>query len=542
MNDEKIKFAIYSRKSKFTEKGDSIENQIKMCRDYIDINFMGVNKDIFVYEDEGFSGKNLNRPEFQKMMRDCKFFKFNYIVVYRLDRISRNVGDFANLTEELTKYQTSFICIKEQFDTSTPMGRAMMNIAMVFAQLERETIAERIKDNMHMMSKDGKWNGGHTPLGYKSIKHTCFENGKTKKYCTLAFDEEQIGLVKIIFNKYKELRSISSLEKYMLEKKYLTQNGKDWNKTNLKRVLTNPVYCIADIESYNYFKNLGCNICFNIEDCDGERGLISYNKKDKSGRANPYEKWIIAISEHKGLFTGKEWLEIQEIIKNNATLCWGGKQIGETKRTFNKEATLSGILKCKCGAWMRPKKNGSNYMFYMCTKKEKSKKKDCDIRNLNAYVTDNLVLDEIFSFDKDGSIINKQIKRIKEENSKANKNVDNEYKKLLKKKDDNNKAINNLVVTLSMNVSSETISVINNQITALTLENNEIDIKLKELEYDAVKKNEKDLILKDISETINYMKNNFNNLSIENRRNLLKKIIERVEWDGENIDIFIKNC
>ena len=88
---------------------------------------------------------------------------FDIIVVYRLDRISRNVGDFASLIEKLNKKNTSFVCVKEHFDTGNSMGRAMMNIVAVFAQLERETIAERIKDNMYLLAKEGHWLGRTTP-------------------------------------------------------------------------------------------------------------------------------------------------------------------------------------------------------------------------------------------------------------------------------------------------------------------------------------------------------------------------------------------
>ena len=104
------------------------------------------------------------------MMSSARKTPFDYIVVYRLDRISRNVGDFATLIEELNGMNTAFICIKEQFDTSTPMGRAMMNIAAVFAQLERETIAERVRDNLILLARTGRWLGGVTPLGYQGEK------------------------------------------------------------------------------------------------------------------------------------------------------------------------------------------------------------------------------------------------------------------------------------------------------------------------------------------------------------------------------------
>ena len=118
-------YAVYSRKSKFTGKGESIENQIELCREYISRVFgEDDEKKIAVYEDEGYSGKNTARPAFKKMMKDAQQRKFKSVVVYRLDRISRNIGDFSSLIEELSRLDIDFVSIREQFDTSSPMGRA----------------------------------------------------------------------------------------------------------------------------------------------------------------------------------------------------------------------------------------------------------------------------------------------------------------------------------------------------------------------------------------------------------------------------------
>ncbi len=116
------------------------------------------------------------------MMTAAKDRKFKAIVVYRLDRISRNISDFSSLIEELGRLGIDFVSIRESFDTSSPMGRAMMYIASVFSQLERETIAERIRDNMHELAKTGRWLGGTTPTGYasESVKSITVD-GKTKK-------------------------------------------------------------------------------------------------------------------------------------------------------------------------------------------------------------------------------------------------------------------------------------------------------------------------------------------------------------------------
>ena len=132
--------AIYVRKSIKTGKGESIKSQIDMCRQYANDRDIVVDNS-FIYYDEGYSGKDFNRPQFKQMLNDLNKNNFNILLCYRLDRISRNVSDFSSVLDTLQEYKVDFISIKEQFDTSTPMGRAMIYIASVFAQPERETIA-----------------------------------------------------------------------------------------------------------------------------------------------------------------------------------------------------------------------------------------------------------------------------------------------------------------------------------------------------------------------------------------------------------------
>lgn len=145
----KKRIAIYSRKSKYTNTGDSVGNQIELAQEYIKTHYPEdeYKVEVEIFEDEGFSGGNIDRPQFQKMLKIERENHYDVLIAYRLDRISRNIADFSNLMNELTKLHTDFVSIKEQFDTRTPMGRAMMFIASVFAQLEREVIAERIRDN-----------------------------------------------------------------------------------------------------------------------------------------------------------------------------------------------------------------------------------------------------------------------------------------------------------------------------------------------------------------------------------------------------------
>ena len=240
-------YAIYSRKSKFTGKGESIENQIELCKNNLKNKYNINEEDIKVYQDEGFSGYNTNRPQFQMMMKDIKDRKIKCVIVYRLDRISRNVADFCNLKNEFLKYNVDFISVTENFDTSTPMGSAMLMISSVFAQLERDTIAERIRDNMYELAKTGRWLGGNTPLGYKSQKvENLSLDGKRRSLYKLEIIPEEAETIKLIWNKMSELKGLAKVESYLLQQGIKTRNGNNFTRFSLVSILKNPVYAIAD--------------------------------------------------------------------------------------------------------------------------------------------------------------------------------------------------------------------------------------------------------------------------------------------------------
>lgn len=307
---KKIIIAIYSRKSKSTDQGESIDTQINLCKEYIKRIYGDVEVEIVIYnEGEGFSGGDSERKKFNQLIRDAKKKKYNVLICYRLDRVARSVADFSDLIEELNSNQISFISVKEQFDTSTPMGRAMMYIASVFAQLEREIGAERIKDNMRELAKSGRWLGGTTPTGYKSegyellhIKEINEENEverKIKKAFMLKQIEEEIIVINLIFKKFLELKSQTSLETFLLNNDIKTKNGKTFTRFTLRCILTNPVYAKNDIDMYNYFIDRGVEIFSRKEDFDGQYGIMAYNKtkqqKHKANIKNDITDWIVAV-------------------------------------------------------------------------------------------------------------------------------------------------------------------------------------------------------------------------------------------------------
>ena len=162
-----MKIAIYARKSKETDTGESINNQINMCKDYFNRQYNDCTFEVF--EDEGFSGGNINRPAFKRMMQLARHKQFDIITCYKIDRISRNTLDFLTIFEELKEYDIKLVSITEGFDPSTPAGKMMMSMISSMAEMERMNIAQRVKDNMTGLAKLGSWSGGTTPTGYRSV-------------------------------------------------------------------------------------------------------------------------------------------------------------------------------------------------------------------------------------------------------------------------------------------------------------------------------------------------------------------------------------
>ena len=317
------KIAIYSRKSRFTGKGESVENQIEMCRSYISTRLPELaDREITVYEDEGFSGSNLNRPQFQQMMADASAGKISTILVYRLDRISRNTADFTSLIRDLEDKGIDFVSIREQFDTTTPAGRAMMYMSSVFSQLERETIAERIRDNMHQLARTGRWLGGVPPTGYASQPaHTVDAFRRKHRISHLIVIPQEADDVYTIYSAFLATGSLTGTAALLHQQRLLTKNGRPYSRYTIKAILKNPVYASADQDTLAYFQSRGALVASPPECFDGIGSIMAYNKTlQRAGRAhkqNPVSQWIIAVGNHQSLISGRDWVTVQNIFERN---------------------------------------------------------------------------------------------------------------------------------------------------------------------------------------------------------------------------------
>ena len=543
-NKDNRKIAIYSRKSKFTGKGESTHNQIEACKRKIDLTFEDVDlkNDVIVYEDEGFTGYNTNRPAFQRMLKDIKDNHIKAIAFYKLDRISRNVSDFSNLLNELDNYNVSFLSATENIENITPTGRAMMFMTSVFAQLERDTIAERIRDNMLELAKTGRWLGGITPTGFKSeqVENITVE-GKKRKLYKLSPIESEVRIVKSLFDKMLELKSQTKLETYTLQNDIKTKNNKVYTRWGLKNILTNPVYAVADKDTLEYFRNFGVEIYAEESDFDGIHGLMVYNKTDHKRKTcvvrKEVEDWIVSVGKHEGIVSGKEWVEVQNILDKNSDMRY--------RKPSVTNALLSGILRCShCGSYMRIKlrdkksvtDDGRRVYDYMCELKDKSRGQKCKCKNINGIEADEAVMNEIKKITVPTSKFYSSLKRISATAFTKDEKNNDELKTLNLQIKKNEREISALLEKMKY-IDIEILDDVSKEIKRLKEVNVGLQNRMKELtNYNYNEINDKDtaeLVL----DILNTYFDSFDTLDLMTKRSMIKTLISSVTSDGENLTI-----
>lgn len=545
-NNEKKYYGVYARKSKFTGKGESIDNQIEYCKNTLITKFNAKDEDIKIYSDEGFTGYNTNRPQLQKLMTDIKKNKIQCVIVYRLDRISRNVADFCNLKNELLQYDVKFISVTENFDTSTPMGVAMLMISSVFAQLERDTIAERIRDNMYELAKTGRWLGGNTPLGYKSQKiETIDIDGKKRSLYKLDVIPEEAETIKLLWAKMLELKGLSKLETYLLNNGIKTRNGNNFSRFSLVTIFKNPVYVIADEKINNFFEEKGATIYHNSNEqnkkniYDKKLGLIAYNKRlEITGKAKSFKdinEWIIAVGKHNGLITSDQFISVWNLITNN--------QNKRLRAPQQNTSILSGIIKCKhCGSYMRPRLrnsialNGERNFSYLCELKDKSRKKQCQCKNINGIETDKLVIQKLKEITSPKSEFMKRLEGLASGREKESTKKQTELQTLNATFTKNKMKIETLIDRMAI-IDPEIINEVALQIKDLKSKNNEIEKRIAEMNKEIDAEIDQKQMAKIALDMIkNYMES-FDTLDIVEKRLMIKMLISSVESDGENLYI-----
>lgn len=415
--------ALYARQSADKKDSISIESQIEFCK------YETRGGEFKIYTDKGYSGKNTDRPRFQELLQDIKNGEISRVIVYKLDRISRSILDFAEMMQMFEQYGVEFVSSTEKFDTSTPMGRAMLNICIVFAQLERETIQKRVADAYNARSKKGFYMGGKIPYGFTK-EQVVIDGIKTSRYVIVPEEAEQ---VKLIFEMYAQPNvSLADIIKYLLKNDIKELRKGYWSKSGLATMIKNPIYAQSDLDIYDFFKNQGANIINEPSDFVGINGCYLYNADNGASRKElRIEGHNLVIAPHDGFIPSETWL--------NARLkCLCNDKILKPKKAKN--SWLVGKIKCgNCGHALITKKfTGKTKItrYFFCSHRLNGF--ECPgVSNIHADIVENIVLNEIQEKLKEfgtlssnkSNIVNPKINELKI----REKQIDNEIETLMGK-------------------------------------------------------------------------------------------------------------
>lgn len=290
-----------------------------------------------IYEDPAESGDKWGRPQLQDMLYDVKNDEIGVIVTIKLDRISRSVQDFHRILEIFDDNNVSLVSVTQGFDTGTAAGKLLRNILIDFAQFERDINSERTKEKRIMRARKGLWNGGTVPFGYKSVD---------KK---LVIDKSAAKIIREIFEKFVETKSVTKVRDHLDIRGYKTKNGKKWGKTTIHSILKRPVYAGKLFEGGEYYDGI-----------------------------------------HEAIIDPDKFFAVQNISKLDYR---------STKRS-DRLFMLKGLVKCgnhDCA--MTPysvrKNNGTRYYYYFCTHKNNHRKVNCPTAYANADNLEKYVIERL---------------------------------------------------------------------------------------------------------------------------------------------------
>lgn len=509
--------AIYPRKSVYRDNSDSVQVQIQMCKEYAGIIYRDKSPEFRIYDkDEGFSGKNTNRPSFQALMADVKCGTIDVVMVYRLDRISRNVSEFSVMYDIFQRHNVSFVSVKESFDTTTPIGRTVMYILSAFSQLERENTSERVADNMRALGESGKWTGGKVPTGMVSVRRKLGE----KEHSYLMVEENTIGLVKLIYGLILDGYPITRVERYCRDNGIRSRTGKFLNTSQIYTILTNPVYCQNSMEAYYYFSEKGCTLQDPVF-FDGTKGLIAYGRTktitgSSSQHMQPVEKWSVASGIHEPVITAADWIAAQNRLGTNKMIRTAKHQCG----------ILKGVIRCKCGARMEVRtylKNNIRFSYYYCTDMARQGRKKCNTAYIRIEEVEEAFLHQLrkIRFDPQGFQLRDDCTGLVD-----SKSLKAELKYL-------QESINNLTNALTQAMDTPAATYIIRQITELDAQKKNVTQALQKTERQAAAAKSLDEAAAEIYNQICYLLDNFEEINYTGKNELIRKIISSCILDTE---------
>lgn len=350
----KKKSAIYIRVSTNHQiDKDSLPLQRKDLINYSKL-VLGID-DFEVFEDAGYSAKNTDRPSFKNMMNKIMNGEFTHLLVWKIDRISRNLMDFCTMYDELKKYNCTFISKNEQFDTSSAMGEAMLKIILVFAELERKLTAERVMAVMLDRASKGLWNGAPVPLGYEWNEEIKFP----------VINKIEAETIKLIYNQYLKLQSTTAIRNLLNNNNIKTKRNGSWTTKTISDIIRNPFY----------------------------KGTYRYNYRETAnGKRKTENEWVLLEDNHEAIISKELWQSCNDIMDSNA------KRNNAKFRSNSKTHIFASLIKCgECGNAFHSKQDkahldGYRPSIYVC--KGRYNNSGCNQRT----ISEKIVGEFVFNF------------------------------------------------------------------------------------------------------------------------------------------------
>ncbi len=376
-----VRCAVYTRKS--TEEGLQQDfNTLNAQRDSAEKYIASQAGEGWVclpdqYDDGGFTGGNMDRPALQRLLADIDAAKIDCVVVYKVDRLSRSILDFAKIMEQFAQRSVSFVSVTQQFNTANSMGRLMLNVLLSFAQFEREIISERTRDKIAAARRRGKWMGGKPLLGYDLV---VLPGGSE-----LVVNDDEAARVRAIFELYLEHERIAPVlqeldrrawrTKQWITRKGTTRGGQPFDKVTLFRLLTNSAYL----------------------------GKVRHHDDLFDG-------------EHSAIVDEAIWRRAQALLERNGRT--GG---GIVKNKYG--ALLKGLLRCvPCDCAMvhsTSSKGPKRYRYYVCTKAMKRGWYTCPSKSVSAGELEKFVVEQIRTIGRDAGVLSETIRQVRTQSQKA---------------------------------------------------------------------------------------------------------------------------
>lgn len=302
-----------------------------------------------VFEDAGYSAKSTERPAYQQMMSRLRDREFSHLLVWKIDRISRNLIDFSEMYNELKKLGVTFVSKNEQFQTDTPMGEAMLKIILVFAELERKMTSERVSSVMISRANKGQWNGGKVPYGY--------DYDKTTKDFTI--NPVEAAVVERMFTMYETCPSLLAIARELNSEGITTKSGIAWTPVTVSRLLHNIFYTGA----YRYNR-----LC----ESNGANKTPTFERKQ--------EDWVIYQNHHPAIIDKERQ---DRVLEKLASQKRGGWEMDRGKSYMRKNVHIfAGLISCGvCGSTYQStsdkmRSNGYIPSVYLCARRRRFS--DCD--------------------------------------------------------------------------------------------------------------------------------------------------------------------